>query len=184
MVTITGFIMRTFIYIAQSIDGYIADKNGNLDWLNDISNPDNSDFGFSKFMGNIDAIVMGRNTFDKVQSFGVWPYTKMVYVISSSLNKLPIEYSNKAQILRLTPAQIIAKLNREGIENLYIDGGGLIQSFLSEDLIDELIITSIPVILGDGVPLFNKLNNQLKFKHVSTVVLIGSLVKSHYIRQK
>ncbi len=176
--------MALYVYIAQSLDGYIADKNGDLDWLNEIPNPENSDFGFAEFMNKIDAIVMGRNTFEKVQSFGVWPYTKPVYVISSSLYILPEEYSDKAKILNLKPSQIIEKLEKERMKNLYIDGGALIQSFLSEDLIDELIITTIPVILGDGIPLFGKLNNSLKYKFQKSEVLNNSLVKSYYTREK
>ena len=176
--------MTTFVYIGKSLDGFIADKNGNLDWLNDIPNPDNSDFGFGEFINKIDAIVMGRRTFEKVQTFGMWPYTKMVYVISSSIKNLPDEYSGKAKILNLKPQQIITRLRHAGLKNLYIDGGALIQSFLSEDLIDELILTSIPVLLGHGIPLFGQLENVLKFEHIQTEVLNGALVKSHYIRIK
>ena len=176
--------MTLYVYIAQSLDGFIADKNGGLDWLNEIPNPDNSDFGFAEFMSSIDAVVMGRNTFEKVHSFGMWPYAKPVYIISSTLNELPKEYFGKAEILNLKPHQIIEKLNKEGFNNLYIDGGALIQSFLSEDLIEELIITSIPVLLGDGISLFGKLDKSLKFKLQRSEVLIDSLVKSHYIREK
>lgn len=174
--------MTIFVYIARSLDGFIAGKNGDLDWLNDIPNPDNSDFGFAEFMSNIDAVVMGRNTFEKVQSFGMWPYTKPVYVISASLRELAQEYAGKAEILNLKPSEIIKKLNRYGMKNLYVDGGALIQSFLSEDLVDEIIVTSIPVLLGNGIPLFGPLSHTLKFKHRKTEVFNNSLVKSHYIR--
>jgi dihydrofolate reductase len=135
-------------------------------------------------IADIDAIVMGRNTFQQVLSFEVWPYTKPVYVISSSLNKLPDEYSGRAQILNLNPSDIIEKLHSDGLKNLYIDGGALIQSFLAEDLIDELIITTIPIVLGAGIPLFSELSTVLKFKHQKTEVLLNSLVKSHYLRQR
>lgn len=175
--------MPCYVYIAQSLDGYIAGKDGNLDWLNEIPNPEKSDFGFNEFIRNIDAIVMGRKTFQKVQTFGMWPYTKSVYVVSSALNELPQEYRNKAEILNLKPSQIIQSLYKNGLKNLYIDGGKLIQSFLSEDLIDELIITTVPVLLGDGIPLFSKLEDTLKFNHHRTEVLINHLVKSHYTRQ-
>ena len=176
--------MTTYVYIATSLDGYIADKNGNIEWLNEIPNPENSDLGFVEFMNKIDAVVMGRNTFTKVQSFGLWPYHKPVYVSSSSLTQLPEEFADKAQIINLKPLAIIENLNKDGMTNLYIDGGALIQSFLREDLIDELIITSIPVLLGDGIPLFGKLRNSLKFSHQNTEILLNSLVQSHYIRQR
>ena len=98
--------MTLYVYIAQSLDGYIADVNGGLDWLNDIPNPDNSDFGFADFMDKMNAIVMGRNTFEMVPSFGMWPYSKPVYVISSTLTELPEEYSGKAEILNLKPVKM------------------------------------------------------------------------------
>ena len=176
--------MTTYVYIAKSLDGYIADKNGNVEWLNEIPNPENSDLGFVEFMNKIDAVVMGRNTFEKVQSFGMWPYHKPVFVISSSLSQLSEEYTNKAIILNLKPLDLIEKLNKDGMKHLYIDGGALIQSFLREDLIDELITTSIPVLLGDGIPLFGKLSNSLEFTHQNTEILLNSLVKSRYIRQR
>ena len=176
--------MNTFVYIAQSIDGFIAGKNGELDWLNDIPNPTNSDFGFAEFMSSIDAIVMGRNTFDKVRTFGFWPYSKPVYVISRTLHELPDEFSGKAEVLNLKPDQILAKFNSEGIRNIYVDGGLLIQSFLAEDLIDHLIITVIPVLLGDGISLFGKQDSRLKFRLESSEVLISSLVKNHYTRDR
>jgi dihydrofolate reductase len=176
--------MRNTVYIAQSLDGYIADKNGGLDWLNNIPNPENNDFGFADFIENIDAIVMGRNTFQKVLTLGDWPYTKPVYVISSSLNKIPNELSDKVTILNSNPSELVKRLNQKGHKNLYIDGGLLIQSFLSEDLIDELIITTIPILLGGGIPLFGDLNNSMKFSHVKTEVLLNSLVKSYYKRQR
>ena len=175
---------RNLIYIAQSLDGYIADKNGGIDWLSDIPNPENNDFGFADFIENIDAIVMGRNTFQKVLTFGDWPYTKPVYVISSSLKKIPDELSDNVTILNSNPSELVKRLNQEGHKNLYIDGGLLIQSFLSEDLIDELIITTIPILLGGGIPLFGDLNNSMKFSHVKTEVLLNSLVKSYYKRQE
>jgi dihydrofolate reductase len=176
--------MSVYVYISQSLDGYIADENGGIEWLNDIPNPENSDFGYVEFMNNIDAIIMGRNTFETVQSFGIWPYSKPVYVISTSLHNLPKQYSDKAKIMNLKPKKIIEKLENDGLKNLYIDGGTLIQSFLSEDLIDELIITTIPVLLGGGIPLFGKLKKSLKFRFLKSEVLNNYLVKSYYKRDK
>lgn len=175
--------MKTYVYIAQSLDGFIADKNGNLDWLNEIPNPDNDDFGFAEFIDQIDAIVMGRKTFEKVATFGVWPYTKPVYVVSSTLNALPENYSGKAEILNLAPYDILEELKSRGMNNFYIDGGALIQSFLSQDLIDELIITTIPILLGGGISLFGNLEKPLNLKFIKLEVLQNSLIKSYYIRE-
>ncbi len=172
--------MTNYVYIAQSIDGYIAGPNGELDWLDDIDNPENNDFGFAKFMKQIDAIVMGKNTFEKVQSFGMWPYSKPVYVVSSSLNRIPESLNERAYLINSTPSEIISTLNEKGFTNLYIDGGLLIQSFLASELIDKLIITTIPVLLGKGVSLFGRFDERVKLKLESSEVLVNQLVKSEY----
>ncbi len=140
--------MSNIVYIAASIDGYIAKKDGGLDWLNEVPNPDGSDFGFGDFMKTIDAIIMGRNTFEIVLSFGEWPYTKPVFVLSNTLQTVPDNLKDKAEVLTGTPNSIIKEMNSRKFFNLYIDGGKTIQEFLKQDLIDEMIITRIPRILG------------------------------------
>jgi dihydrofolate reductase len=172
------------VYIATSLDGYIAENNGNLNWLTNIPNPDQSDFGFSDFLKNIDAIVMGKNTFQKVLTFNKWPYDKPVFVLSNSLKELPENMIEKAEIIKGDVKKLMEKLIQHGFNNLYVDGGKVIQSFLKEDLIDELIITRVPILLGDGIPLFRKLNQKLKFKHKKTKIFNDNLVLSHYVRMK
>ena len=175
--------MSNIVYIAASIDGYIATPDGGVEWLNEIPNPDQSDFGWSEFILGIDAILMGRNTFEKVLTFGDWPYQKPVFVLTTSLNKLPETLSGKAEIITGRIQEVITKLNQQGYINIYVDGGKLIQSFLAEDLIDELIITRIPIILGKGIPLFRELEQSLNFFHKKTEIFNDSLVKSHYARE-
>lgn len=174
--------MSNIVYIATSIDGYIAKKDGGLDWLNEVPNPDKSDFGFSNFMDSIDAIIMGRNTFEIVLSFGEWPYNKPVFVLSNTLKTVPDNLKNKAEILTGTPEFIIREMNSRNYFNLYIDGGKTIQEFLKQDLIDELIITRIPIILGEGIPLFGISANEQKYEHIRTEIFNNSLVKSYYKR--
>jgi len=177
--------MPNIVYIATSLDGFIATKDGGLEWLDDIPNPDGSDFGFEEFINRIDAIVMGRKTFEKVLSFGIeWPYTKPVFVLSYSLKELPSELISKCEIVNGKPADIVEKLNTKGYNNLYIDGGKTIQSFLSEDIIDEMIISLVPVLLGDGIPLFGKDPVMKTFEHINTEIFENHLVKSHYIRKR
>jgi dihydrofolate reductase len=176
--------MSNIVYVATSLDGYIAGPNGELDWLNEIPNPNKSDFGFKEFMDSIDAIVMGRKTYEKVLAFdGEWPYSKKVFVLSNSLTEVDLSLKDKAEIIKYSPREITIALRERGYYNLYIDGGTTIQGFLADDLIDELIITRIPIILGGGIPLFGKLNERLNFKHFSTQVLEDFLVKSHYKRE-
>ena len=172
--------MKNFVYIAASLDGYIAGKDGNIDWLNEVPNPDNSDFGFGGFLENIDAIVMGRNTFETVMNFGMWPYTKPVFVLSNSLKQIPAQFVEKAEFLKGTPEKIVAELNSRHFHNLYIDGGKTIREFLKREMIDEIIISRIPVLLGGGVPLFAELPGMQKFEHIGTEVLNNTIVKSHY----
>jgi len=176
-----GF-MRNYVYIAASLDGFIATKDGGVDWLNEIPDPEQSDYGYAAFMSTIDAIVMGRNTFEKVLTFGAWPYDKPVFILSNNLKDLPDGLTGKARIIKGEIKELLADLHKQGYANLYIDGGATIQKFLKEDLIDELIVTRIPILLGDGIPLFGKLERSLKFIHNETEVYENDLVKSHYTR--
>lgn len=173
-----------YVYIAASIDGYIATGDGGIDWLHELPNPNNDDYGYSKFIKNIDALVMGRNTYEKVRTFGKWPYEKKVFVLSSVLTNVPDELTGKMEFISGSIKEILSNINSQGFNNLYIDGGLVIQNFLAEDMIDELIITRIPILLGGGIPLFKELSESLKFVHRNTEVYDNALVKSHYIRVK
>lgn len=175
--------MSNIVYIATSLDGYIADKNNQLDWLHDVPNPDGSDFGFAEFMARIDALVMGRNTLEMVLSFDCdWPYTKPVFVLSNTMTSVPSGYEDKVFLVKGELSAVVAELNSEGFNELYIDGGVTIQNFLKQDLIDEMIITTIPVVLGGGIPLFGDLDRPLKFKHISAQRYADCIVKNRYVR--
>jgi len=176
--------LTNYVYIATSLDGYIAGPNENLNWLDNIPNPDKNDYGYSEFIKNIDAIVMGKNTYQKVLTFGKWPYNKPVFVLSNSLPNIPKDLIGKVEVIKGDIKKLIRQLTEQGFKNLYIDGGQTIHSFLKEDLIDEMIITIIPILLGDGIPLFHRLDQQLKFKHKNTKSYNNNLVKSHYIRDR
>jgi dihydrofolate reductase len=174
--------MKNIVYIATSMDGYIATKDGGLDWLNEIGDPD-CGIGFSEFMDSIDALVMGRNTYEKVLSFGVeWPYLKKVFVLSNTLKKVDPSVAGKAEVINGTLKEIIGKLNDVGYEHLYIDGGKTIQSFLKEDLIDEMIITKVPAVLGEGIPLFENNDHESRFKLVASMEGNNGAIQFHYKR--
>lgn len=172
--------MANLVFIAMSIDGYIATKDGDISWLESISNPDKSDFGYARFMERIDAIVMGRQTFEKVMSFDVWPYTKKVFVLSSTLNAVPQKLLGKVEIINKRPIELVKHLSDLGMSDLYIDGGKTIQSFLKLELIDEMIISTIPIVLGEGIPLFAKQDHAIQFKHIETTAFNGGLVQTCY----
>ncbi len=176
--------MSNYVYIATSLDGFIATSNGGLDWLEKLPNPEHSDYGYAEFIDSVDAVVMGRNTFEKVLTFGQWIYTKPVFVLSNSVKHLPQHIFCKAEIVAGEIQELITQLHQKGYKNLYIDGGRVIQSFLQEDLIDEIIITRVPIILGKGIPLFGTLEYQLQFRHKKTEIYNKNLVKSHYIRDR
>lgn len=173
------------VFIATSIDGYIADTNGGTDWLHTIPNPNNDDMGYMEFINGIDALVMGRKTFETVCSFDIdWPYEKPVFVLANSLTGLPKKYSGKVEIIAGTLDYVLKKIYNKGHHNLYIDGGKTIQSFLEEDLIDEMTITIIPYILGDGVPLFSVLPNQLRFECVDSKIYLEQVVQNYFRRKR
>ncbi|WP_152286605.1 dihydrofolate reductase family protein [Flavicella marina] len=175
---------KNIVYIAKSIDGYIAGPNGELDWLQTVPNPTNDDMGFYEFMEPIDALIMGRNTYEMVASFeGPWPYSKHVFVLSNSLKKIPENLSDKVSLVSGTITEVLKNIHNKGFYKLYIDGGKTIQSFLKHDLIDELIISTIPIVLGKGIPLFDIVESKIQFSHHTTKVLLGEIVQSHYIKK-
>lgn len=172
--------MSNKVYIATSLDGYITDRNDNLDWLNIVPMNEETTNEFFKFMDSIDALVMGRNTFQKVLSFNQWPYNKKVFVLSNTLQSIPKGYEDKAELINAKPSKIVDDLNIKGYKNLYIDGGKTIQSFLEEDLIDEITITTVPILLGGGCSLFSSLKKHIKFELVETKVLSSVAVQTRY----
>jgi len=171
------------VFIATSLDGYIADKEGGIDWLHSIPNPDHIDMGYAKFMSRIDAIVMGRTTFETVCTFDMdWPYQQTVFVLSTTLTEVPANLIGKVQLVKGTLKEILEKIHSQGFNKLYIDGGKTIQGFLKEDRIDEMIITTIPILLGGGSPLFSDLPERLDFECIDTKIYLGKVVQNHFIR--
>ena len=176
--------MNCIVYIATSLDGFIATEEGGLDWLNAVANPNNDDYGWADFNSRIDAVLMGRKTFEVVLSFGGWLYEKPVHVWSTMLESVPDRLAAKVTLHRGALADVLTDLEGRGVKQLYVDGGALIQSFLREDLIDEIIITRVPVLLGAGIPLFKETGSEKAFTHLKTEVLNDALVKTHYRRRR
>ena len=173
--------MKKYVYIAQSLDGFIAKTDGDLDWLR--YDQQDEDYGFKKFMETIDVLIMGANTFGTIMNFEEWYYDKKrVIVLSSSLkmDDIPTSLKTKIEISSLSPKKILSSLEKDNVKGVYIDGGKIIQSFLKEDLIDELIITQIPILLGAGVPLFGNLKKEIKLEHIKTLAFKNGLVQLNY----
>lgn len=176
--------MKNIVFIAKSLDGFIADKNGGIEWLETIPNPNNEDLGFVTLMNEVDAIVMGKTTFEVVLGFNIeWPYNKHVFVLSNSIKEVPKHLSERVTLLKGELSTILDSIHKKGYLNLYIDGGKTVQKFLEEDLIDELRITTIPILLGGGIPLFGNLSSPQEFNHVSSKVYLKQLVQDCYKRK-
>ena len=175
--------MKTTVYAGTSLDGFIARKDGDIDWLVKFQNKEAHD-SYGKFITRIDAIVIGRGTYEKVLSFPEWPYNKKVFVLSTTLKQISDAVKEKVTPLSMKPAALLNHLSDKGFSNIYIDGGKVIQSFLKEDLIDELIITKVPELIGMGIPLFGFLEHDLRFEHIRTEIYSHGLVKSYYERKR
>jgi dihydrofolate reductase len=175
--------MKTTVYVGTSLDGFIARKDGDIDWLVKYQNKEVHDT-YNEFISRIDAMVIGRGTYEKVLSFPEWPYEKKVFVLSTSLKQIPGTLNEKATLVAMKPAALLNYLSDKGFSNIYVDGGKVIQSFLKEDLIDELIITRVPELIGTGIPLFGYLDNDLRFEHIKTYIYSDGLVKSQYERKR
>lgn len=169
------------VFIATSIDGYIAKKNGDIEWLTTFATPtgenEEKDCGFSAFFSEVNALVMGRNTYDVVSQFDPWPYEgKRVIVLSSSLKSV----CKQAELFNGDILTLMSKLTSEGVKHIYIDGGSTISQFLNKGLIDQLIISIIPVVLGGGIPLFSDINNDKWCRLISSRVYSNGLVQLRY----
>lgn len=177
--------MSNSVFIATSLDGYIADKNGAVDWLHAIPNPEGNDMGYAEHIDSIDALVIGRNTLDMVLSFGIdWPYSKPVFVLSNTMTAVPEGYEDKVFLVKGPLKEVLERIHAKGFMNLYIDGGVTIQNFLKEDLIDEMVITTIPVLLGGGSPLFGNVESPLDFTCMKTKTFLDAIVQNHFVRQR
>jgi dihydrofolate reductase len=174
--------MKASVYIATSLDGYIARENGDIDWLpGGDSEGSDEDYGFQEFMDSIDVLVMGRNTYEMVLSFGKWPYgNKPVVVLSSKPVQIPRDIAETVESKSCSPTELVKQLSERGAKHLYIDGGKTIQSFLNAGLIQQLIITRVPVLIGSGISLFGPLNKDVKLRHIETRSFARDLVQSRY----
>jgi dihydrofolate reductase len=170
--------MKASVFIATSLDGFIARANGDLDWLPPGGGEPH---GYDEFMATVDALVIGRKTFETVLAFDAWPYgEKPVFVLSTgTLSPAPIG----AVVERMSgpPADIVSHLAARGVRHAYVDGGITIQRFLQAGLIQRLIITHIPVLLGGGIPLFGTLDRDIVLRHVGTRQYASGLVQSEYV---
>jgi dihydrofolate reductase len=172
--------MTASVFVGTSLDGFIARPDGRFDFLPvDGGEP----HGFEEFLASVDAIVMGRNTFETVLGMDGWFYgTKRMVVLSSRTVDLAAARARGGVVEQMSgePADIVARLAASGAHHLYVDGGDTVQRFLRAGLIDRFIITRVPVVIGEGIALFGKVPHDVKLRHVSTRALASGLVQSEY----
>jgi dihydrofolate reductase len=170
--------MTVSVFVGTSVDGFIARPNGSFDFL---PAGGGEPHGYDEFMASVDALVIGRNTFETVLALPSWPYgDKRVVVLSSRPLDLSAVRGGVVEQMAGPPAEIISKLAARGIHHLYIDGGITIQRFLREGLIQRIIVTRVPVLIGDGIPLFSTLPRDVRLHHVATKHYPSGMVKTEY----
>jgi dihydrofolate reductase len=164
------------VFVGVSVDGFIARQDGSLDWLP----ADAEEHGYTDFIATVDAIVMGRGTFDTVLTFGSWPFDKPVIVLTTRPIGVQLPKNANVEIMAGDPRDIVDQLAARGMKHLYIDGGVTIQRFLNAGLIDRMTITRVPVVIGGGIPLFGPMQRDIRLEHLGTRSYPSGLVTTEY----
>ncbi|MBX2853840.1 MAG: dihydrofolate reductase family protein [Rhodobacteraceae bacterium] len=170
------------IFLAMSLDGFVAREDHTLDWL-DKQQVEGEDHGYEALMASVDGLIMGANTFRKVMSFGRWPYGKPVVVMSRSLSAAdaPQGLRDKISFTPVSPPEAMAELGRKGWRSAYVDGGRLCQAFLTERLIEEMTVTIIPIILGRGRRFLPETAGDIDLKLISSTSFPSGLAQCRYL---
>ena len=168
-------------FIATSLDGFIARPDGDIDWLLQRDDP-SEDHGYAAFIADKDAIVMGRGTYEKVLTTGPWAYDLPVTVLSTQLANTPVPdtLKGKVRFSDLPPGALMQALARENVGRIYVDGGKVVQSFLREGLIADIVVTTVPVLIGAGKPLFGALSDDIDLQLIDSQRFASGLVQSAY----
>lgn len=170
--------MRASVFVGTSIDGFIARRNGDFDFL---PKGGGEPHGYDEFLASVDVLVIGRNTYEKVLTFDSWPYAdKRVVVLSSRAVDLAKAPGGVLEHMSGSPAQIMDRLSASGARHAYVDGGVTVQRFIRAGLIQRIIVTRVPVLIGDGIALFGSLPGDVRLRHVLTTTYPSGLVKSEY----
>jgi dihydrofolate reductase len=175
--------IKCSVFIAASVDGFIARPDGDIEWLHkpEYETAELNGVTYESFIATVDALVMGRKTLEKVLSFPEWPYEGTpVIALSRQRLELPEHLEGKVEVMAGDVTSLVVALAERGMKHLYIDGGQTVQAFLEAGLVDELIITRIPVLLGQGIPLFSQVGSEHGLRHVGTQVSDNGFVQSRY----
>jgi dihydrofolate reductase len=170
--------MRLSVFVGASVDGFLARKDDRLDFL--LQKPD-VDNGYADFIATVDALVIGRGTFEVVRGFKKWPYGKrLVIVLSHTPRRVRGPSDANYEVMSATPKQVVARLAKRGVKHIYVDGGKTIQGFLRAGLVQRIIITRVPVLIGEGIPLFGSVPRDIRLKHVRTRTFRNGMVQTEY----
>lgn len=175
--------IKCSVFIAASIDGFIARPDGDIEWLHrpEYESSGLNGITYENFIATVDALVMGRKTLEKVLSFPEWPYEGTpVIALSHKTLEIPVHLQGKVEVLAADVSTLVELLAERGMKHLYIDGGQTIQAFLDAGLLNELIITRIPILLGQGVPLFSQDGRSGNLRHIDTCASDNGFVQSRY----
>lgn len=169
------------VFMAMSLDGFVARKDHTLDWL-EKQQTEGEEHGYDDFMASVDGLVMGSGSFNTVLTFESWPYEKPVIVMSQSLteNDVPPELKGKVEISRLSPSELMLSLSQRGWSRAYIDGGRLVQSFIKHGLVEDMTVTIVPILIGDGLRLFGPLDRDIDLNLTRSRRFESGLVSNSY----
>jgi len=170
--------VKASVFVGTSLDGFIARANGDLDFLEAGGGEPH---GYDEFIATVDALVIGRKTFETVLTFGSWPYGNKPVFVLSTRPLAPTPPGAMVERMSGAPADIVSQLAARGIGHIYVDGGITIQRFLEAGLIHRLIITRVPVLIGGGISLFGAVPRDIPLKHVATRHYASGLVQSEYL---
>ena len=170
--------MKASVFIGMSVDGFIARANGDLDFLPPGGGEPH---GYAEFMDTVDALVIGSKTFETVLAFDTWPYDKKHVFVLSTRQLAPAPAGAVVEQMSGDPGEIVLRLDARGLQHVYVDGGITIQRFLRAGLIQRLIMTRVPVLMGDGIPLFGTLPHDVRLSHIATRSYQSGLVQSEYL---
>lgn len=182
--------MKCSVFIATSVDGFIAKTNGSIEWLHTAGNSnadmgEKADMGWAECLATHDCLIMGRNTMEVISNMNLtperWPYGDMrIVVLSNTLKEAPDNMKDKVEMYSGDLNALMSKLEDEGHKSIYVDGGTTVQAFINLKLIDEITITRAPILLGEGIPLFGKIANDIKLEQTEATVFANDFIQVKY----
>ncbi|MEJ2046088.1 MAG: dihydrofolate reductase family protein [Reinekea sp.] len=174
--------MKASAFVTTTLDGYLARPDHRLDWLEEANSDSKEDYGYDAFINQITTVVMGRKTFEKIMTLPEWPYkNQRLILLSSIIKQVPDELEDQIQLFNGDVVELTNLLDAEGEEHLYVDGSQAIQAFINAGLMTDLTITTLPILIGEGVPLFGgPLNKDIRLKHQFTKAYKNGFVQTSY----